>query len=84
MRTVTIAEVQADLSDLIDEVRDGEIVTISRSGEPVAALVPLEALKGVAPNNSPRQNLIDFLATFPGAESELFERNPSRGRKSDL
>jgi prevent-host-death family protein len=84
MRTVTIAEVQADLPDLIDEVKDGEIVTISCSGEPVAALVPLETLKAVAPNNPPRQNLIDFLATFPVAEAELFERNPSPGRKIDL
>jgi prevent-host-death family protein len=40
MRTVTVAEAQAELSDLLDEVARGESITIVRDGTPVARLGP--------------------------------------------
>jgi prevent-host-death family protein len=41
MRTVTAADVEADLDTFLDDVAQGPIV-ITRDGRPIAALVPLE------------------------------------------
>lgn len=40
MKTVSVAEAKAHLSDLINQATDGETVTITRRGKPVAQLVP--------------------------------------------
>jgi len=39
MKTVSVAEAKAHLSDLIRQAADGEIVSITRRGKPVAQLV---------------------------------------------
>jgi prevent-host-death family protein len=39
MKTVSVAEAKAHLSDLISQAADGEIVSITRRGKPVAQLV---------------------------------------------
>lgn len=41
MRSVTVDDAQAELSRLIDAVGGGEIVMITRHGEPVAVLTPM-------------------------------------------
>jgi prevent-host-death family protein len=41
MRTVAAQEAKAHLAQLIDEVTQGERVTITRNGAPVALLVPV-------------------------------------------
>jgi prevent-host-death family protein len=47
MPTLTIDEAQAQLSQLIDRLRPGEEVVITRDDKPVARLLPPELPKGV-------------------------------------
>lgn len=48
MRSVSIAEAKAHLSEIIDQVEAGESVQITRRGKPVAVLgAPARALKKV-------------------------------------
>ncbi len=43
MRTINIQTATAELSRLIDAAGDGEEIIISRSGKPIARLMPLAA-----------------------------------------
>ena len=43
MRTVGIYELKTHLAQLVDEVAQGETITITRHGVPVAEIVPLRA-----------------------------------------
>lgn len=43
--TLNIGDVQADLPTLIDRVMDGDEITITRHGRPVAVLVRADALR---------------------------------------
>jgi prevent-host-death family protein len=43
MRTINIQTATAELSRLIDAAGDGEEIIISRSGRPIARLMPLAA-----------------------------------------
>ncbi|MFN3507247.1 MAG: type II toxin-antitoxin system Phd/YefM family antitoxin [Allorhizobium sp.] len=81
MATVSVRDVNTDLSELVDEVIKGGSVTITRDGKPVATLVPVESDE--TPDPSPRPNLVDFLKTFP-EPGMVFERNPSPSRDVDL
>jgi prevent-host-death family protein len=42
MRTVGVAEAKAKLSELLEEVANGEAVEITRRGKPIAKLVTVE------------------------------------------
>ena len=42
MKTVSVAEAKAHLSDLISRAAEGETVNITRRGKPVAQLVPAQ------------------------------------------
>lgn len=81
MATISVRDVNTDLSELVDEVIKGGSVTITRDGKPVATLVPVESDE--TPDQSPRLNLVDFLKTFP-EPGMVFERNPSPSRDVDL
>jgi len=50
MRTVGAQEVKAHLAQILDEVEDGEEVTITRRGRPVAKLVPVAPPAAMTPN----------------------------------
>ena len=43
MLTINLRDAKAGFSSLVDEAIKGEIVTITRHGKPVAALVSVEA-----------------------------------------
>ena len=43
MATVSVRDVNTDLSELVDEVIKGGSVTITRDGKPVATLVAVES-----------------------------------------
>ena len=43
MRTINIQTATAELSRLVDSAADGEEIIISRSGKPIARLMPLAA-----------------------------------------
>ncbi len=45
MKTVSVAEAKAHLSDLISQAADGETVNITRRGKPVAQLVAVTKLR---------------------------------------
>jgi prevent-host-death family protein len=68
MKTVQIREAKAKLSALVETASKGEPVLITRHGEAVAALVPVEDAVRLYP--APRVSLIDYLMSMPG-ELEL-------------
>ena len=82
MSTINLKDAKAGFSSLVDAAINGEIVTITRHGKPVAALVSVEvaeiARKAIARN---RAGLAAYLKTFPGGE---FERNRSPSRDAGL
>ncbi len=82
MRTVTLKDAKAGFSSLVDEAIQGEIVTITRHGKPVAALVSVAAADiARAVMRKKRPGLAAYLKTFPGGE---FERNRAPSRPVDL
>jgi prevent-host-death family protein len=87
MTIVTLRDAKATFSSLVDEAMNGEFVTITRHGKPVAAIVSLEAAEEARKAlNKGRPNLGEYLLSFPGGlEPDLeLERNPSPMRDVDL
>lgn len=76
MPTVTVKNAKTDFSGLVQRVLQGEFVTITRHGQPVAALVSVEAAD-LARQAMERQrtSLVSYLQSFPGEE---FERKQCR------
>lgn len=50
MKTVSALEVRAHFGELLDEAAAGERIIIERAGQPRAALVPLEDLRALDPD----------------------------------
>ena len=78
MLTINLRDAKAGFSSLVDEAVKGEIVTITRHGKPVAALVSVEAAEIARKAlTRKRADLVSYLRMFPGGE---FPRNrkPSR------
>jgi prevent-host-death family protein len=83
MPTVTLRDAKAGFSNLVDEAMKGEVVTITRHGRPVAALVSIEAAEAAKKSmRRARPNFGEYLMSFPGGVE--FERNPSKMRDVDL
>jgi prevent-host-death family protein len=82
MRTVSVRDAKAGLSNFVDEAIKGEFVTITRHGKPVAALVSVEAAE-IARRSIARKRsgLAAYLRTFPGG---AIERNRSTSREVEL
>jgi len=82
MLTINLKDAKAGFSSLVDEAIKGEIVTITRHGKPVAALVSLEAAEIARKAiERKRTSLTSYLRTFPGGD---FERNRSPSRTIEL
>jgi len=64
MKTVQIREAKAKFSALVETASRGEPVMITRHGEAVAALVPVEDAVRLYP--APKVSLVDYLMTMPG------------------
>jgi prevent-host-death family protein len=58
MRSISSRDAQAHLYRLLDEVADGEPITITRRGRPVAQLVPIDR------STSKADDLLDRLRTL--------------------
>ena len=43
MRRLGIRELKNHLSELVDEVREGEVIEITKHGQPVARIIPIPA-----------------------------------------
>ena len=82
MSVASMREVQESLPDYIEQTVRGEVVTITRQGEPVAALVPISAAKRARESLvKDRPSLGEYLLTIPEGE---FERDRSPSRDVDL
>lgn len=82
MPTITLRDAKAGFSNLVDEAIKGEIVTITRHGKPVAALVSVEAAEIARKAlERKRAGLVSYLKTFPGGD---FPRNPQSSRDVDF
>jgi prevent-host-death family protein len=69
MPTITLRDAKAEFSSLVDEAMKGEIVTITRHGKPVAALVSVEAAEIARKAlERKRAGLVSYLRMFPGAD----------------
>ncbi|MFP3545427.1 type II toxin-antitoxin system Phd/YefM family antitoxin [Rhizobium sp. SIMBA_035] len=76
MTTVTLRDAKATFSALVDEAMDGEFVTITRHGKPVAVIVSIEAAEEAKRQLlKPKRNFGEYLMSFPGGV--VFERDPS-------
>jgi prevent-host-death family protein len=60
MGTVTLAEAKTHLSHLLDRVEAGEEVVITRRGQPIARITPVEKPK------QPVRSLAEFRRRMPG------------------
>ncbi len=60
MSTVTLAEAKTHLSHLLDQVEAGEEVVITRRGQPIARISPIEKPK------HPVKSLAEFRSRMPG------------------
>ncbi|MHB1266049.1 MAG: type II toxin-antitoxin system Phd/YefM family antitoxin [Acidithiobacillus ferriphilus] len=79
MLSINLKDAKARFSSVVDEVVNGELVTITRHGKPVAVLVSVEmAEAGRKAVASKRSSLVDHLKTFPG--DLTLGRNPSPSR----
>lgn len=82
MATISLRDAKAGFSSLVDDAINGEIVTITRHGKPVAALVSVEAAEIARKAlERKRTGLVGYLRTFPGEE---FERNRTPSRDIEL
>lgn len=63
MHSVSVAEVKAHLSKILNQVEAGEEIVITRRGHPIARIEPVkQSLK-------PLESLVEFRARFPKAET---------------
>ena len=78
MRAINLRDAKAGFSSLVDEAIKGKIVTITRHGKPVAALVSVEAAEIARKTlDRKRAGLVSYLRTFPGGDLGR-NRSPSR------
>lgn len=76
MSTVTLAEAKSHLSHLLDQVEAGEEVIITRRGQPVARITPVEKPK------QPIKSLAEFRRHMPRwrkSSSELLREMREEG-----
>lgn len=59
MKTVTVAETKAHLSEILNSLENGEEITITRRGKPVAKLT------AIAPAKKPLRSLAELRKTVP-------------------
>lgn len=82
MPTISLKDAKAGFSGLVHRAVEGEFVTITRHGKPVAALVSIEAAEiARKAMERKRPGLVDYLKTFPGGD---FERNSAPSRDVEL
>jgi prevent-host-death family protein len=83
MLTINLKDAKAKFSSMVNEAMNGEVVTITRHGKPVAALVSMAAAEAVRKSmQSKPTGLVRYLKSFPS--DSLFERNPLPSRTVEL
>jgi prevent-host-death family protein len=76
MKTVQIREAKAKFSALVETASKGEPVMITRHGEAVAALIPIEDAVRLYP--APKVSLVDYLMSMPGELESPRDPSPMR------
>lgn len=77
-------DAKAQFSELVERVRKGEPVTLTRHGTAVAVLVPVEDAEKLYPDEKSRPRLIDLLREFPGGADLDLKRDTTPPREIDL
>lgn len=76
MKQMQLREAKAKLSEVVDSAAQGEPVTITRHGTPVAMVVPFAKGEAIyAAKHKPSKNLIEHLMAFPGGLDLELERD---------
>ena len=89
MRTVNVHAAKTHLSQLLEEVRNGEEIVIAKAGEPVARLVPMQPAErpkrrpgtmrvqiGYVPGYDPVASDPEIVAMFE--EGDIWRGTPGR------
>jgi prevent-host-death family protein len=84
MKHMQVREAKARFSEAVDTAANGEPVTITRHGTPVAMLVPIEKGEQMYPEQKPEKSLIDLLMEYPGGDDLDLERDRRPMRDIDL
>lgn len=84
MKTISVTTLKANLSATIREVEGGSAVLITRRGQPVAALVPIEEAKRLKENRRPDRGLASLAGGWEGSDElvravESASRSRTRG-----
>ncbi len=78
MRQISSADANREFSKLLRRVRDGESVTVTSRGEPVAVMVPFDAMAHAGQEEAKAALLARLRAQAPAGVSwtrdELYER----------
>jgi prevent-host-death family protein len=83
MLTINLKDAKTRFSSLVNEAINGELVTITRHGKPVVALVSVDVAEIARRTMEPkRARLVAYLRTLP--DGEAFERNSSQSRDMEL
>ena len=80
MKTMQVREAKAHFSEILEAAGKGEPVTITKHGQPVAMIVPIEAGTKLYPKS--KKSIVDHLLAFPGGIE--FERDQTPIRDIDL
>lgn len=81
MKQMQLREAKAHLSEVVELAQSGEATTITKHGNPVAMVVPLEEGRKLYPQNKKR--IVDVLMEYPGDDLDL-ERDRTPIREIDL
>ncbi|MBE7567794.1 type II toxin-antitoxin system Phd/YefM family antitoxin [Acidithiobacillus thiooxidans] len=83
MLTINLKDAKAKFSSMVNEAMNGEVVTITRHGKPVAALVSVDVAEAIRQSmQSKPPGLVHYLKTFPG--DSPIGRNPQPSRPVEL
>jgi antitoxin (DNA-binding transcriptional repressor) of toxin-antitoxin stability system len=66
MRTISLSEAQSTLADLVHQLAQGEVVTTTEDGRPVAQLVPFPAIRTWPPRPLPPATGVPRAGSVPG------------------
>ncbi len=77
MKQMQLREAKAKFSEVVESAENGEGVTITKHGVPVAMVVPFAKGQEIFPDDA-NQDFVDFLLTFPGPLEIDKDRRPPR------
>ncbi|MYH57184.1 MAG: type II toxin-antitoxin system Phd/YefM family antitoxin [Boseongicola sp. SB0675_bin_26] len=82
MPEISLRDAKTGFSNVVDEAIKGKIMTITRHGKPVAAVVSLKAAELARQSQlRERSGFVSYLKAFPG---EKLTRNRAPSRRIDL